>query len=77
MSNNKSTNSSVTVNCPTCKSKVEWINTSQHRPFCSDRCQKIDLGAWANEEYSIAAEPSEEWSGDNTFSAESNEQTIH
>ncbi len=24
-------------------------------PFCSERCQSIDLGRWANEEYRIPA----------------------
>ncbi len=28
-----------------------------YRPFCSQRCQQIDLGRWLNEEYRI----SEEW----------------
>jgi endogenous inhibitor of DNA gyrase (YacG/DUF329 family) len=23
------------------------------RPFCSERCRVIDLGAWANEEYRV------------------------
>ena len=76
MSNNKQVTSSIKVNCPTCKTEVEWNSKSEHRPFCSDRCQKIDLGAWASEEYSIAAEPTEEWSGDNTFSAEPSEHTL-
>lgn len=70
MSNDKQTTSAVKVNCPTCKLEVIWNQEAEYRPFCSDRCQKIDLGAWANEEYGIAADPSEEWSGDNTFSAE-------
>ncbi len=26
---------------------------SAFRPFCSDRCRLIDLGAWANEEHKI------------------------
>ena len=76
MSNEKQTMSSVKVNCPTCKNEVVWNDESKFRPFCSDRCQKIDLGAWANEEYSIAAEPTEEWSGDNTFISESNGHTL-
>ncbi len=67
---------SLQVNCPTCKNVVEWNENSKHRPFCSDRCQKIDLGAWANEEYGIAAEPSEEWSGDSSFTTEPSEQTL-
>jgi hypothetical protein len=40
----------TTVHCPTCKSKVIWEPSSSFRPFCSKRCQLIDLGQWANEE---------------------------
>ena len=25
------------------------------RPFCSERCKQIDLGAWADEKYAIPA----------------------
>jgi endogenous inhibitor of DNA gyrase (YacG/DUF329 family) len=41
------------VNCPTCGKKVEWTEASKYRPFCSDRCKQIDLGAWAEEKYVI------------------------
>jgi endogenous inhibitor of DNA gyrase (YacG/DUF329 family) len=54
--------STLKVNCPTCKKSVAWDDESVHRPFCSDRCQKIDLGAWADESYSIPVETTEEWS---------------
>ena len=37
------------VNCPTCGKKVEWSEASKYRPFCSDRCKQIDLGAWADD----------------------------
>ncbi|MFZ6690586.1 DNA gyrase inhibitor YacG [Undibacterium sp. SXout20W] len=43
------------VNCPTCNSKVEWITENRFRPFCSERCKQIDLGAWAEEKYTIPA----------------------
>ncbi|MGD8743601.1 MAG: DNA gyrase inhibitor YacG [Granulosicoccaceae bacterium] len=43
----------VTVNCPTCQQLVEWTDESEWRPFCSERCQLIDLGAWADESYMI------------------------
>jgi endogenous inhibitor of DNA gyrase (YacG/DUF329 family) len=33
---------------------VEWSSASPNRPFCSDRCKLIDLGAWASEEHKIA-----------------------
>jgi uncharacterized protein len=41
------------VNCPTCGKKVEWTEASKYRPFCSNRCKQIDLGAWAEEKYVI------------------------
>jgi endogenous inhibitor of DNA gyrase (YacG/DUF329 family) len=40
------------VKCPTCKTEVQWENNS-YRPFCSERCRLIDLGAWATERYKI------------------------
>ncbi len=33
-----------------------WKSENEHRPFCSKRCQLIDLGQWANEENKIASE---------------------
>ena len=41
------------VECPQCHKKVEWNTANPYRPFCSDRCKKIDLGAWAEESYII------------------------
>lgn len=48
------------VECPTCGAKVEWTEASKYRPFCSERCKQIDLGAWAEEKYKIAGRPPEE-----------------
>lgn len=31
------------VNCPTCGKTVVWGEQSPFRPFCSKRCQLIDL----------------------------------
>jgi endogenous inhibitor of DNA gyrase (YacG/DUF329 family) len=42
-----------TVNCPQCGKNVVWDATSRFRPFCSERCKMIDLGAWATESYRI------------------------
>jgi endogenous inhibitor of DNA gyrase (YacG/DUF329 family) len=36
---------------------VEWQG-NEWRPFCSERCKLIDLGAWASEEYRIPEESS-------------------
>jgi endogenous inhibitor of DNA gyrase (YacG/DUF329 family) len=41
------------VACPQCGAPVEWAPTSRFRPFCSDRCRLIDLGAWASESYRV------------------------
>jgi len=41
------------VECPTCKTAVEWSTDNPHRPFCSKRCQLIDLGEWADEQHTI------------------------
>jgi endogenous inhibitor of DNA gyrase (YacG/DUF329 family) len=40
------------IKCPTCRQKTEWVN-NPYRPFCSERCKLIDLGAWASEKYTI------------------------
>jgi uncharacterized protein len=41
------------VRCPTCKREIAWSDEFPHRPFCSDRCRLIDLGAWLNEKHAI------------------------
>ena len=28
-----------------------------HRPFCSERCQMLDLSGWTTERYRIAGDP--------------------
>lgn len=44
------------VNCPTCHAEVPWSEASAWRPFCSDRCKKIDLGEWASDRFVIAGD---------------------
>lgn len=41
------------VLCPICRKSVTWEGNPS-RPFCSERCKMIDLGAWADERYSIS-----------------------
>jgi len=43
------------VKCPTCQTELIWNEEATFRPFCSKRCQLIDLGQWANEEHAIAS----------------------
>ena len=47
------TQNSRTVSCPRCGKQVRWGAESPFRPFCSERCKMIDLGAWASEEYRV------------------------
>ncbi len=44
------------VKCPTCQRPVAWSPESPYRPFCSDRCRLIDLGAWLTEQHKIPDE---------------------
>jgi uncharacterized protein len=48
--------SPVITKCPTCGRPVQWSESSPFRPFCSDRCRLIDLGAWLSEERGIAGD---------------------
>lgn len=41
------------VACPRCQELVVWSTDSPFRPFCSERCKLIDLGAWADESHRI------------------------
>ena len=41
------------VNCPQCGKPAVYSPANPWRPFCSERCKVIDLGAWAAESYRI------------------------
>jgi endogenous inhibitor of DNA gyrase (YacG/DUF329 family) len=47
----------TTIACPTCGAPVQWSAQSPNRPFCSERCKLIDLGAWAAGEHAIPGDP--------------------
>ena len=55
-----------TVACPRGTGPSLFTPSNPWRPFCSERCQKIDLGAWANEEFRVpsASGPQDEAFGD-------------
>lgn len=46
----------MNVKCPRCGKPASFTPENPHRPFCSERCQMIDLGAWAEEKYTIPVE---------------------
>jgi len=41
------------VLCPHCGSECLYQPSNPYRPFCSERCRLIDLGAWASESYRV------------------------
>lgn len=40
------------MRCPGCSSQTTWKD-NPFRPFCSERCQLIDLGKWVSGEYRV------------------------
>ena len=62
-----------TLNCPTCQKPVEWSPAAKWRPFCSERCRLIDLGAWLTEQRSIP----DPGTADGTDDADSSAQPRH
>jgi uncharacterized protein len=41
------------VRCPRCGENAAFSPQNPWRPFCSERCKMIDLGAWAAESYRV------------------------
>ena len=46
-----------TFPCPRCGEPSHWEDNA-YRPFCSERCKLIDLGAWAKEDYRLPTQDS-------------------
>lgn len=44
------------VTCPNCGGDSAYAPGNPYRPFCSERCKKIDMGAWASESFRVPAE---------------------
>lgn len=52
------------IQCPQCGTTTEYAPGNPYRPFCSERCKLIDMGAWASGRYRIpSAEPGDEEDG--------------
>jgi endogenous inhibitor of DNA gyrase (YacG/DUF329 family) len=43
------------IKCPRCGTLTSFSSENKFRPFCSERCQLIDLGSWASGSYKIAS----------------------
>ncbi|MDP2769748.1 MAG: DNA gyrase inhibitor YacG [Giesbergeria sp.] len=54
------------VACPACRGPSLYSTQNPWRPFCSERCKQMDLGAWASEGFRVPAEtpPDEALRGD-------------
>lgn len=49
------------VHCPTCRRELTWSDAFPFRPFCSERCRMVDLGAWVAEERKIPGEAAQDF----------------
>ena len=53
------------VRCPACAGLSLYSPSNPYRPFCSGRCNGVDLGAWASEEFKLPDDtPPDETFGD-------------
>ena len=44
------------VTCPSCGGDSVYAPSNAFRPFCSQRCKNMDLGAWASESFRLPAD---------------------
>lgn len=44
------------VKCPHCGRLTVYSLENNFRPFCSERCRLLDLGAWADETYRVSTQ---------------------
>ena len=52
-----------TPTCPICHRPVALRPENQFFPFCSNRCQVVDLSKWLNEEYRVPTRETDEGDG--------------
>ena len=54
------------VTCPGCGGESIFAPTNVFRPFCCERCKRMDFGAWASENFRmpVDAPPDETEFGD-------------
>ena len=62
-------NKKIMVDCPKCGRKSEYSPANAWRPFCSQRCKTVDLGAWASDQYTIGGNSLESSTEDDPGSA--------
>jgi endogenous inhibitor of DNA gyrase (YacG/DUF329 family) len=45
------------MHCPICQAPTPPRAENRFHPFCSQRCQLVDLGRWLDGDYHIPGEP--------------------
>ncbi|GMV97424.1 MAG: DNA gyrase inhibitor YacG [Phycisphaerae bacterium] len=67
------------LECSHCRRQVVYSDLQEvpYRPFCSKRCQLIDLGKWLNEEYRVSEEIPPELMPQDAPAAGRPNQTVH
>ena len=55
-----------TVRCPACGGDSLYAANNPFRPFCSERCKHLDLGAWASETFKVPVTSAPDPSDPNT-----------
>lgn len=48
------------ISCPICRRPFDPEGEAAVMPFCSRRCQEVDLGRWLDESYGLPVEGDEE-----------------
>lgn len=67
------------IRCPQCQQETVYSEENPFRPFCSERCKILDLGAWADESYRVP-EPisnSENSSSNDSSETDSDKNNLH
>lgn len=59
------------VKCPHCGKQADFDIKNKFRPFCSQRCSTLDLGAWADEKYRVPV------GGQELSSVNENDESAH
>lgn len=68
-------NKELNVKCPVCKESFSYY-TVETRPFCSSRCQSIDMGNWFNETYAVPGKSGSVYIEDDTFLKDSDDDDL-
>lgn len=53
---NENSENKKQIKCPHCGRLIFYDVQNPYRPFCSERCQLIDLGDWADEKFKVPLE---------------------